>query len=68
MLRQSQADSKRSIRAYTKELEVYDKTLDEWIIKCEKIREVHLSQGRRTKRSSKTTWSGYSERDKPMRD
>ena len=49
MLRQSQADSKRSIRAYTKELEVYDKTLDEWVIKYEKIREVHLGQGRRTK-------------------
>ena len=49
MLRQSQADSKRSIRAYTKELEVSNKTLDEWVIKYEKIRKAHLSQGQRAK-------------------
>ncbi|RRF98652.1 MAG: hypothetical protein DUD39_08435 [Coriobacteriaceae bacterium] len=49
MLRQSQADSKRSIRACAKKLEISDKTLDEWAVKYEKIREAHLSQGRRAK-------------------
>ena len=49
MLRQGQADLKKSIRACAKKLEVSDKTLDEWAIKYEKIREVHLGQGRRAK-------------------